>query len=526
MSNAQDLLALLGGAPAGAVPRAAADAATSILSFKAGKMTTTLKPNGKYRVEPDLRRGELHVVWTTASSTATTAGSPAGHLQIEWRDRRTQTAVDAVPIFADDDATFERVLTGREDDRVYLLQCGGRPESRHFFWMQDKDPGPDDELVAKANLYLADPSAASSAAAASAGDSAAVAPANDNASGAMDQSELLRLMQGALGASGEGGSTTTVPGADSIPTGQIDALGTILEGLGAPALSPGEGTAAAGAATAGGLTLGDLQSAMAGLDTASATESAGEEGKEEEKEGEEEAQEEAEEAETSEEPPAEARLIVLVSNGVCDVVQAANQREALRLLDDLRVPHAQIDGMDPERRETRNALFAASGIRGNYPQIFTTTGTDEEATYLGGYEWLHERGAEELRGMVPAGATAGPAAARKPAAEAMPTKSTEGKRALTLLVSNGVFDVVQAANQRDAVRLLDDLAIPYETIDGMDPAMRERRNELFEISGVRGNYPQIFIAAEEEGDALKFLGGYEWLSEASPDELNELVKNT
>ena len=34
MSNAQDLLALLGGAPSGgAVPRAAADAATSILSF-------------------------------------------------------------------------------------------------------------------------------------------------------------------------------------------------------------------------------------------------------------------------------------------------------------------------------------------------------------------------------------------------------------------------------------------------------------------------------------------------------------
>ena len=108
-------------------------------------MTTTLKPNGKYRVEPDLRRGELHVVWTAASSTATGtgtaasattggSGSPAGHLQIEWRDRRTQTAVDAVPIFAADDATFERVLTGREDDRVYLLQCGGRPESRHFFW--------------------------------------------------------------------------------------------------------------------------------------------------------------------------------------------------------------------------------------------------------------------------------------------------------------------------------------------------------------------------------------------------------
>ena len=64
--------------------------------------------------------------------------------------------------------------------------------------MQDKDPEPDDDLCVKVNLYLADPSAAASAASSSAGETAADAPAaptNDNASGAMDQAELLRLMQ-------------------------------------------------------------------------------------------------------------------------------------------------------------------------------------------------------------------------------------------------------------------------------------------------------------------------------------------
>jgi hypothetical protein len=47
----------------------------------------------------------------------------------------------------------------------------------------------------------------------------------------------------------------------------------------------------------------------------------------------------------------------------------------------------------------------------------------------------------------------------------------------------------------------------------MDPNLRTKRNELFDISGVRGNYPQIFLTTkggdgEEEGN--EFLGDYEW----------------
>lgn len=144
MSNAQDLLSILNGARSStAAPSAAASNTNptekSILSFKAGKMNTTLQPNGKFLVEPDTRRGELHVVWqSSASSAGTSAGDTNnnannGTLRIEWRDRRTKTVVNTIgPIFGSDNATFERVETGKEGDRVYLLCVGN--ENRHFFW--------------------------------------------------------------------------------------------------------------------------------------------------------------------------------------------------------------------------------------------------------------------------------------------------------------------------------------------------------------------------------------------------------
>ena len=50
-------------------------------------MTTSLQPNGKYLVEPDKRRGELHVVYV---SGATGGASGGGRIKLEWKDRRTK----------------------------------------------------------------------------------------------------------------------------------------------------------------------------------------------------------------------------------------------------------------------------------------------------------------------------------------------------------------------------------------------------------------------------------------------------
>ena len=157
--------------------------------------------------------------------------------------------------------------------------------------MQDKDTEPDEENCVKVNLYMTDYAEAAIAAGAPAASTSSGAAGSDPAANAaaMDNAELLRIMQGALGSQGlsnaEGGRRVTVPGDTSVPTslpGQVDALGNILENLGMPqpggttpsgehrdrALAP---TAVAGA---GGLTLADLQGAMAGLATASPPSSA------------------------------------------------------------------------------------------------------------------------------------------------------------------------------------------------------------------------------------------------------------
>jgi thioredoxin-related protein len=44
----------------------------------------------------------------------------------------------------------------------------------------------------------------------------------------------------------------------------------------------------------------------------------------------------------------------------------------------------------------------------------------------------------------------------------------------------------------------------------MDSSQLDKRNELFKISGVRGNYPQLF-AFDKDTDQLRYLGGYDWL---------------
>ncbi len=425
--------------------------------------------------------------------------------------------------------------------------------------MQDKNSEPDEELCVKVNLYLSDLSEAASAAGANATTADTSAAADTAATDATDDAELLRIMQESLMTSqgldaGGGARTATVPGEGSIPTanaGQVDALGNILESLGMPQANgtpAGEHTADSAAATAnagGGLTLDMLQGAMAGLATTSDGEGGGveTEGEGEGKEAEEaapEADAKVEEEATSkdvakeeaaEEPTIQTKLIILISNGVYDMVQASNQREALRTLDDFNIPYDTIDGMDPEMREKRNALFETSGIRGNYPQIFSKPAEESEseditgASYLGGYEWLNSTGIEDLKALFPSAGKSDAVSSSNGTAAETSDGETKGTRRLTILISNGVYDMVQASNQRDALRLLDDFNIPYDTIDGMDPDMREKRNSLFEISGIRGNYPQIFVSSEEEGgeDNYTYLGGHNWLHDMDIEELKNIV---
>eukprot|EP00956_Cyclotella_meneghiniana_P040357 scaffold193320_cov69-Cyclotella_meneghiniana.AAC.2 len=211
-------------------------------------------------------------------------------------------------------------------------------------------------------------------------------------------------------------------------------------------------------------------------------------------------------------------LVVLLSKGVADYNQAAAQKASLSHLDDFRLPYHIVDGMDISQVDRRNELFSVSGIRGNYPQIFSCE--NNNYGYLGGYDWLEDQSIDQLIKLC--------GGYQKPLSTSGKTIDCESgnissnskyKGCLTVLISNGVADYKQRSNQQSALQLLADWSLPYTTIDGMDISQVDRRNELFSVSGIRGNYPQIFSC---ENNNYRYLGGYDWLEDQSIDQLIKL----
>ncbi len=246
--------------------------------------------DGRYLVTADPRRGTIEVNWTPSSSSS----SSNGVLKIEWKDRRTRAVVDSHTIFPEDNCTYEKVETGNEKDRVYLLQYGNVSDRRSFFWMQDKEEGNlDEENCVKINSFIADP--AEAAAAANGEESPSANATTDglnrtsaNARGGLDSDALREIMQGIAPSSGSGNESAN--NNNSQGGGQVDALSNILQNLGMPQQSSSSSNAdsssnvavatpappsnatstpAAPSRGLGGLTLSDLQGAMAGLATTS-----------------------------------------------------------------------------------------------------------------------------------------------------------------------------------------------------------------------------------------------------------------
>lgn len=148
--------------------------------------------------------------------------------------------------------------------------------------MQDKDANSDGELCVKVNFYMTDRGKAA-ATAAEIVDQEAISPArvlsavsSENEYG-MDSTELLRVMQGGLGSleavmleAGEG-QPPMQTNAIAIGTGNI--LDNLVMSGGNSGVAGQTMSARVDTATSlsGGLTLADLQGAMAGLATASPT---------------------------------------------------------------------------------------------------------------------------------------------------------------------------------------------------------------------------------------------------------------
>ena len=92
------------------------------------------------------------------------------------------------------------------------------------------------------------------------------------------------------------------------------------------------------------------------------------------------------------------KLVCLVSQGCHDRIQSSNQTNALAWFHARRVPHATVNGNDPGQRDARNALFAVSGIRGNYPQFFFEY-PDGTVRYFGDFAKIE--GLNETNGLSP-----------------------------------------------------------------------------------------------------------------------------
>jgi hypothetical protein len=89
------------------------------------------------------------------------------------------------------------------------------------------------------------------------------------------------------------------------------------------------------------------------------------------------------------------------------------------------------------------------------------------------------------------------------------TGTSQNNAAATLicLVSLGCHDRIQSSNQNRSLSWFTTKGVPFVIVDGNDVTSRDIRDELFEISGIRGNYPQFFI--ERHNGQIEYFGNFD-----------------
>jgi len=102
--------------------------------------------------------------------------------------------------------------------------------------------------------------------------------------------------------------------------------------------------------------------------------------------------------------------------------------------------------------------------------------------------------------------------------EEQPVESkAPGNKKLLVLISSYSPNIAQKTSQERAMTIIKGLKVrpdQMETIDGANKDNRERRNELFGVSGIRAKYPQFFVV--DANDQTKFVAdwdGFEMLNE-------------
>jgi hypothetical protein len=76
-----------------------------------------------------------------------------------------------------------------------------------------------------------------------------------------------------------------------------------------------------------------------------------------------------------------------------------------------------------------------------------------------------------------------------------------------MLTSTVGSDSAQTLGTRRMTDLFHSMKIDVTIVDGSNPAEKEIRDSLFEVSGLRGKYPQCFIQSDD--GSYKFIGLWE-----------------
>ncbi|CAJ1962617.1 unnamed protein product [Cylindrotheca closterium] len=220
-------------------------------------------------------------------------------------------------------------------------------------------------------------------------------------------------------------------------------------------------------------------------------------------------------------------LLLLVSKStIGNREQLANQDLVATMMESQGLAAEVVDGADPANRERRNELFGISGLRAKYPQLFAVKSKDEPPTFIGNFETIQELNEcgqlneAHLLGVSESAETK--SADTIPSPTPSPTTQEETSRGLSLteddvhstttqtsivninahlllLISNLSGNRKQDSNQSQLMQVVRSKGfsrLPIQTLDGSDPEVKERRDELFGISGLRAKYPQLFLVVE------------------------------
>lgn len=195
-------------------------------------------------------------------------------------------------------------------------------------------------------------------------------------------------------------------------------------------------------------------------------------------------------------------FVMLVSTQSGSNHQTKNMKNSKEILKSIGVNPVIVDGSDPKEKEVRDNLFRLSGVRGNYPQFFVKSQGDTE--FFGDYEVLEEKkNSGTLAKAIGLGSD-------DIIPEELSQESGEGRKKLILLISSMCTSQVKA-EQNHARAVLEGLGFPtsdLEVLDGCDTQIKDRRNQLWGVSGIRAKYPQLF-AVESDGATISFVGDYE-----------------